>query len=285
METTTAPVSRIGRKYGLKRESLTTTSTVGGHCKFFSMSSKLPSSVDLRGPNMPPVWNQDRLGCCTGFAASAAFEFTCRKQHATDFTPSQLFLYYNERSIDGDVSEDAGSTLSTGVKAMREYGMCPLEEWPYDESKFAEKPPQQCYDEALKHEVIGASQVCASVLSIKGALAKGFPVILGIDVYSSFESDDVAKTGWIPLPDVDSEQLMGGHAICLAGYSDKEQCFLMRNSWGSDWGFGGYCWLPYDYMNKEHLASDPWIITSVETTPSKKEHHVGEEAPTKKPRL
>ncbi|MDR3540411.1 MAG: C1 family peptidase [Desulfosporosinus sp.] len=235
-----------------------------GHCKFFSAVAKLPPSVDLRDPFMPSIWNQGSLGSCTSFAACAAFEYACRKQHTTDFTPSQLFLYYNERMMDGDVYEDAGSTLSTGVRALREYGVCPLENWPYDISKFTVKPSQPAYDVATKHEVLGVSQVHATVLSIKGALAKGYPVILGLDIYSSFESDNVTKTGMIPEPHKHSEELLGGHAICLVGYDDEKKTFILRNSWGDDWGVKGYGFLPYAYIEKDHLASDPWIITCVE---------------------
>ena len=151
-------------------------------------------------------------------------------------------------------------------RALRQFGVCPLPEWPYDVAKFAVKPDPKCYEEALKHEVIGASQLQATVTAIKGGLAKGFPVVLGIQVYQSFESDGVARTGVIPEPNKSKEQCLGGHAICLAGYDDAKKAFILRNSWGSGWGLAGYAYLPYGYISDEHLASDPWIITSIETT-------------------
>ena len=218
----------VVRRYGLKPER---TVCPSGHVGFFASAAKLPAKVDLR-PGMPPVWDQGQLGACTGFAVSAAFSYAAKNQ----MTPSQLFVYYNERSIDGDVQEDAGSTLSTGIRALRQFGVCPLPEWPYDVAKFAVKPDPKCYEEALKHEVIGASQLQATVTAIKGGLAKGFPVVLGIQVYQSFESDGVARTGVIPEPNKSKEQCLGGHAICLAGYDDAKKAFILRNSWGSGWG-------------------------------------------------
>jgi hypothetical protein len=60
----------------------------------------LPPSVDLRS-ECPPVYDQGQLGCCTGNGIAAAIEFDQRKQGTREFTPSRLFIYYNERVIEG----------------------------------------------------------------------------------------------------------------------------------------------------------------------------------------
>jgi C1A family cysteine protease len=225
--------------------------------------------VDLRNTAcMPNIWDQEDLGACTAFAVGSAFAYTSLMERMTPFTPSPLFIYFNERTIDGDVNEDAGSTLSTGIRALRQYGVCPIDLCPYEPEKFKEKPSDKAYLEAAKHEVIGATQVAADVLAIKSALFKGFIVVLGIQVYESFESAEVAATGVVPEPNLKKEECIGGHAVALVGYDDTKKAFIMRNSWGENWGLHGYCLLPYGYISDEHLASDPWIITSVELTPA-----------------
>jgi C1A family cysteine protease len=96
----------------------------------------------------------------------------------------------------------------------------------------------------------------------KVALAGGFPVIFGFSVYDSFESDDVATTGIVPMPDYNNEQCVGGHAVLMMGYSDITKRYLVRNSWGS-WGMGGFFTIPYTYINDPQQANDFWVVHNV----------------------
>jgi C1A family cysteine protease len=82
-------------------------------------------------------------------------------------------------------------------------------------------------------------------------------------VYESFESQEVASTGEAPLPKA-GEQQLGGHAVLAVGYDEDQQRFIIRNSWGSNWGMGGYFTLPYSYLLQSTLSSDFWTIRSVE---------------------
>jgi C1A family cysteine protease len=102
-----------------------------------------------------------------------------------------------------------------------------------------------------------------NVTAIKQALAAGFPVIIGISVYESFESAAAAKTGLIPMPAKD-EQMLGGHCMMAFSYDDETQTFGIRNSWGEGWGDHGNCRIPYAYLGNPNLASDFWTVTGVE---------------------
>src|SRR5436853_3992768 len=74
----------------------------------FQALQSLPHSVDLR-PSCPAVYDQGQLGSCTANAIGGAIEFDQLKQHlAQTFTPSRLFIYYNERVIEGTVDADSG---------------------------------------------------------------------------------------------------------------------------------------------------------------------------------
>ena len=102
----------------------------------------LPSSVDLR-PHCPPVYDQGQLGSCTANAIAGALQFDEIKEHKNGLsTPSRLFIYYNERVIEGTVTSDSGAQLRDGVKTVAKQGICPEKVWPYDISKFAVKPPR-----------------------------------------------------------------------------------------------------------------------------------------------
>ena len=99
---------------------------------------------------------------------------------------------------------------------------------------------------------------------MKQSLLNGYPFVFGFNVYESFESDNVTKTGVVPMPDVNKEKLLGGHAVMAVSFDDNLRVIGCRNSWGDKWGDEGYFYLPYDYILDANLASDFWIITSVE---------------------
>ena len=221
----------------------------------------LPPKVDLRA-QCPGVYDQGQLGSCTANAIGAALEFDQMKQKQQAFTPSRLFIYYNERAMEGTVNSDAGGQIRDGVKSVNQQGAPPETDWPYDITKFAEKPPQKAYDDAAQHEAVLYQRLTPILGQLKGCLASGFPFVLGFVVYESFESPQVAQTGEASLPQA-GEQQIGGHAVLAVGYDESQQRFLIRNSWGAGWGMGGYFTLPYPYLLQPTLSSDFWTIRSV----------------------
>ena len=94
---------------------------------------------------------------------------------------------------------------------------------------------------------------------MRTCLAGGEPFVFGFSVYESFESDVVAKTGVVPMPRK-HEKLLGGHAVCCVGYDDTAKRFIVRNSWGSQWGQTGYFTIPYQYLGDRNLSDDFWYV-------------------------
>ena len=95
--------------------------------------------------------------------------------------------------------------------------------------------------------------------AMKQCLAEGHPFVFGFTVYQSFESDQVAQDGLVQKPGP-GEQSLGGHAVLCVGYDEATQRVLVRNSWGAEWGDGGYFTLPYTYIGSRDLADDMWTI-------------------------
>jgi len=222
------------------------------------MPAKLPSSVDLR-PKCPPVEDQGNLGSCTGNSLAGAVEFLERKDGVTPFVNvSRLFIYYNERVIEHSVNDDAGAMIRDGIKTLVKQGVCSEKKWPYVISQFAKKPSAACYKEGLKHQVLSYARI-QTLDEMRACLAEGYPFVFGFSVYESFESQQVAKTGVVPMPKP-KEKMLGGHAVLGVGYDDAQKRFLVRNSWGTGWGMKGYFTLPYDYAGNNNLADDFWTI-------------------------
>jgi C1A family cysteine protease len=221
----------------------------------------LPPSVNLRSA-CPAVYDQGELGSCTANAVAAAVEFDQRKQNIAPFTPSRLFIYYNERALQGTIPTDSGAMLRDGIKAVADAGACPETMWPYVEQNFAERPPAPCFKIGKTHPAVDYSRLAQDLGQMKACLAAGYPFVLGFTVYQSFESDEVARTGVATMPD-GAESSLGGHAVMAAGYDDASGRFLVRNSWGASWGMGGYFTIPYAYLTDENLAADFWTIRLV----------------------
>jgi C1A family cysteine protease len=223
----------------------------------------LSPKADLR-PKCPPVVDQGQLGSCTANAISNAHLFGQMKQGQPDpFLPSRLFIYYNERVMEGTVNSDSGAMIRDGIKSVANQGACPEKLWSYQINKFTKKPSSACYKEALKHQALSYSRVTQSLAQMKGCLASGYPFVFGFTVYESFESAVVAKTGTVPMPG-QGEAVVGGHAVLAVGYDDIKQSFIVMNSWGTGWGAKGYFTIPYGYLTDSDLAADFWTIRLVE---------------------
>jgi C1A family cysteine protease len=220
--------------------------------------ASLPPKADLR-LQCPPVYDQDQLGSATANAIAAAVEFDLMKQQKQDFIPSRLFIYYNEREIEGTVDSDSGAQIRNGLKSIASQGECPDDEWPYDTSKFAQKPSQKSYDDAIQHKSVLFQRVVRTLNQMKGCLASGYPFVFGFTVYESFESQEVTQSGHVSMP-APGEKVVGGHAVLAVGYDDSQNCFIVRNSWGTGWGMKGYFILPYAYFLDQNLSDDFWSI-------------------------
>ncbi len=240
---------------------------------------KLPASVDLR-QWCSPVENQGKLGSCTAHAASGIIEYYERRAFNKHIEVSRLFLYKTTRNL-MQVTGDAGGWLRCTMGALVLCGVPAEKYWPYKIDNYDLDPGPFVYSvadnyETLKyfgHDPIGSKIPYPAVLdSVKKYLEAGIPSMFGFWGFPSFESSDVK--GGIPYP-AEGEKAEWGHAVVAVGYddtikikniiSDKETtgAFLIRNSWGKEWGDKGYGWLPYDYV-LNNLALDFWSLLGME---------------------
>lgn len=226
-----------------------------------------PKSVDLRD-KFPKVWNQRNLGSCTGHGIAALDTYVRMFEKLSTWEASRLFVYYNERVIEGTVNSDDGAQIRDGMKSLATQGVCPEEMWAYDDStdpgsKFTQRPPRECYDEAAKHVAVQYYRLDnKSLNSLKACLDANGAFVFGFDVFESFEEIEWTQADCVmPVPKR-GEKCMGGHCVCAVGYSDEKQAFLIRNSWGTSWceKEQGHFWLPFSIMTSD-MVSDVWTLT------------------------
>jgi C1A family cysteine protease len=222
----------------------------------------LPPTVDLQ-TEMPPVLNQQTLGSCASTATSNILRHLLRKEHLPEFQPSRLYIYWNTRvNIEGSpAGEDTGVCIRDVCKAVAKYHACDERIWPYKIKQFSQSPPLEAYKNANLHKSFKYNYVPQELTVLKRALADHLPIIFGIQVYESLETEEVMGNGIIPMPNMEIEQCLGGHAIILVGYNDTTRRFKIMNSWGPYVGQRGYFEIDYDYVLSPELSADFWVMS------------------------
>lgn len=227
-----------------------------------NLSNSILSIVDLRS-KCPPVYNQGKLGSCTANGIGGAYHFDELRQNVLSlFMPARLFIYYNERAMEGTINSDSGASIRDGMKSVATVGVCDEIDCVYDIRNFMIQPSALCYDRAKSNIAVQYKRVLQDEVQLKQCLNIGLPIVFGFSVYESFESDVVKDTGIVPMP-VKTEQLLGGHCVMLVGYNNTTRMWIVRNSWGNEWGDVGYCYFPFNFLLSSDLASDFWTIQKV----------------------
>lgn len=214
----------------------------------------LPEVDPRKESLMPVVWDQGQLGSCTANAVAAALQYNHGVIHSRKARrPSRLDIYYGERQLEGSLGQgDTGAYGRDGFKYAQKTGYLLEKEWPYDTSRY-EDQPQGSVRVKLEQSYVSVPQVPAT---IKAVLSNRQTVAFGFTVYESFESGAVAESGIVPMPG-NNESTLGGHEVLAVGYLAAHPDYVLcRNSWGADWGLGGYFLFPWDYLCDSDLCSD-----------------------------
>jgi C1A family cysteine protease len=261
----------MNRKYGWKKDSLDHRDLKYGTHHKVPSNEELPRKVDLRS-ECSPVFDQGQLSSCTGNALAGALEFLELKELKAKMSKSEapeefgdkfssisrLFVYWNEREMEGDTDEDGGAMIRDGIKTLASIGACEESLWPYLEDNLFKKPLQKAFDEASVHKISKYMQI-ETLSEMKHCLSEGYPFVFGFTVFDQFEGEQMAKDGILHMPSK-HDRPQGGHAVMCCAYDDDRKAFLIRNSWGPNWGIDGYFWMPYDYITNPDLCSDFWTI-------------------------
>ena len=238
-------------------------------------ASPPPTIVDLYSPiskSIIPVDDQGQYGSCTAHAMRYAWSLM--KYYESPLVraqpPSRAYWYAMSRQRLGDnLQNDYGSTNAATVWALANKGQLPESLYPYTAQNITHVPPTATITAAAPGKRTLVSPYGAFVFSsntgitqnaLIAALAAKRCIIVGIAVYSSFQSHSVLTSGIIPLPNTRTEQFLGGHAICISGYNTMTQRFSFRNSWGTTYGVGGTFTIPFAYITNTSLTFDAWVL-------------------------
>ena len=220
----------------------------------------LPARVDLRLSASAPIFDQGYLSSCTANAIATALQFARIREGLPPFNPSRLFIYYNERKMEGRPITDTGAYIRDGIKSVANDGFAHEAVWPYVEDQVNSEPPPPVYLDAQPYQAVEYYRLDNSkIAELKSCLAAGFPFVFGFVVYDNF-SISLNNGGFVPMPDFVG--IPNGHAVVAVGFDDSNRCFIIQNSWGNR-GDSGYFYFPYDLVADPQLSSDFWTIRTV----------------------
>jgi C1A family cysteine protease len=240
---------------------------------FFRRGVQLPEKWDLRDKLPEPLTVLDQLhhGTCVIHTIAHSLTFVGGIQRSDadpindlpeSFSPSRMFIYWNARKKAGlPLDEDTGVGIRDAYHAVSDWSACEEHLWPYDEEHMYKEPTPETYKAADAHPNFSSIGLSQDPYALKLCLYQGYPVSIGLQLYDSFMSEEVAATGIVPLPDVEKETCLGGHAMTLIGWDNNKEgesddVFLVLNSWGDKWGKDGVCRIPVSYICHPNLAGD-----------------------------
>jgi hypothetical protein len=244
-----------------------------------------PARAFVTGP-IPPTKDQKDQGSCTAHGATTEGERLYRRWKGTSPIFSPAFHYYIERKIEGTLAEgDCGAGVDTSLVVAEHPGLptsipggglgfCPIELMPYNDADFSTAPSDAAIAAAAEYPGGSHHSIGNVIANIKSAILSDYTGVVGISIYDSFEDSGVESSGLVPYPNVEAEELQGGHEThALIGYDDAIVCpnaphpgaVLCQNSWGP-WGIApppevgsnerGFYWLSYDFLMNPNLTSD-----------------------------
>jgi hypothetical protein len=217
----------------------------------------LAPPASLRLSPRPPPMDQGDTSACTGFALAAVVDhLLTRSGRAKDSGVSPWMLYSMARRYDEfpGVAEDAGSSLRGALKGWFKHGACSSALWKgLDMPRTRDAAGEDWWLDAVNRPLGAYYRVdTRSVTDMHVALNEVGTLYASALTHAGwFEVD--AKSATIPLKARKASD--GGHAFAIVGYDRAG--FLVRNSWGPDWGDGGYGTLTYeDWLEN---AMDCWV--------------------------
>lgn len=227
-------------------------------------------TVDLR-KYFTPVRNQQKLGACTSFAVVSMYEAMMNRNGAEgENVMSPGYLYYYSNIVNG--RPGGGSNFFEQIEILEKRGVCYEDLYGYEPEQRMDKPGEEAEKDAETHKVIKAQQIPLvnfynKVDAIKHnhelmtcALSEGYPVGISLKIYENFGSDGAFILHPDDTPDAKEE---GWHAMVLVGYSEENKFYIVRNSWGKDFGEDGYCYVPAVYIDDPDYMNFACIITEI----------------------
>lgn len=215
--------------------------------------ANLPPKADLSA-TLPPAGFQGKQNSCTGWTVAYAVksfqenrELGWGYSQAKLFSPSFIYNQVNE-------GKDEGADLKDVMDFVVKHGTVPLALMPYDEEDFQKPPSEAAKRLALGFRALGYRRINEKdVMLVKSYLAAGEPVMIVTEVFETFLKRGMRNSGGIYKEAKGKNH--GHHSLVAVGYDDAKHAVMVLNSWGKEWGEGGYGWIDYNFFPRVTLRA------------------------------
>lgn len=232
-----------------------------GKDAWIQMKKDTPDKISHR-PDMSAVKDQGDHPRCVGFAVAAVVEWFAMQRFlklknqakvSFDDNPfsdlSERWLYDHAEDMDRFPGEPGGTSIKAALKVLQKKGVPVESAWSYHEDQ-----PENYADKCADLITID-NYYRVKTGSIRDHIWALFhnPIPIAIEVYPELYNPD--SNGMVELPGRNS-RMEGLHAVTATGYDKKDGgIFEIKNSWGSDYGDNGYCYLPRKYLHRHEVAA------------------------------
>jgi C1A family cysteine protease len=199
-----------------------------------------------------PVLNQGNCGSCVAYSTVATLETQMNIARSAPF----LNMRYSADHLFacGGGSCESGWYPSSAASFLQGTGVVDEACMPSTSSATGQDVSctSKCSDSSSRSQKITSTATPSGPDAVKAALKRG-PLETTLDVYADFM---VYGSGVYKHTTGD---YMGGHAVSIIGFDDSKRAWLIRNSWGADWGDHGFAWVSYD--DQSGVGDETWSFT------------------------
>jgi hypothetical protein len=213
----------------------------------------LPASVDLRAPWWD-VGDQGATGSCVGWGSTdgvARYHMVQAGKLAKTDHLSVRFTWLGSKETDTLTTrpetfiEEAGTTLKAAVDILKKYGAVPAATLPFQINNFLYLGSENTfYALASQRRIAAYFNLGKNVVDWRTWLANHGPILAGLSVDATWDN---ATATHGKLDTFQPATVRGGHAIAIVGYTADKR-FIVRNSWGTSWGDGGFGYASEAYI-------------------------------------
>lgn len=213
----------------------------------------LPNSVDLRAAWWD-VGDQGPTGSCVGWASTdsvARYHFVTAGRLGKKEKLSPRFTWMASKETDENVArpetmiEEAGTSLKAAVDILRKYGAAPDALLPFQITTFMYIGNENTfYATAATRRIAAYFNLFKNFANWRAWLAAHGPILVALNVDATW--DNATATGG-KLDNFQPGTVRGGHAVAVVGYT-KDHRFILRNSWGTQWGDQGFAYASEPYI-------------------------------------
>ncbi len=217
---------------------------------------KEQDAVDLR-KYCSPVGDQSQTSRCSAFAWTHALEMSRNIQQQESPRLSCTYTMLEFQKMQGDAKDFAyahsGGDGTIGGPdpghVLVQNGTCRQELWPDDQEYPVTRETQLAAD-ADRHRLDGTPHPTA-LDDVRKVLSAGCPVHVAMNTGGTFST--VGRDGLFNAAEAPDGR-HGRHAMLITGYVGN--FYVVKNSWGTDWGENGYCYIPKNVL----AASDAEFV-------------------------